>query len=259
MRLLVNDDWYDTISSEGQFEADFRNIVLCHAPSLFPDYYALPFHVRVESEEGAKIPDLVLVDRQYRHWWIVEIELAHHSLHSHVIPQVRVLSQGNYGQRHSDYLTRKYAALDSVAISDMMKGAQPRVLIVVNQSVPGWIRPLEQIDSMIAIVEVFRSNRNRYILRINGELPSPHEPTDISICRLDTALPRLLVIDSPGALQVTSGQRLHIKYEGGLTEWTRLDSADKVWLNPIQRNPLSANRNYLIRKDPDGLLSFGTL
>jgi hypothetical protein len=39
------------------------------------------------SEYGSKKPDLALIDRDYRAWWVVEVELAHHSLHHHVLPE----------------------------------------------------------------------------------------------------------------------------------------------------------------------------
>lgn len=256
MRLLFDHDWYEPVSSEGQRESDFEDLVIGNATSLFPDFHAVRFKIPVESEEGRKIPDLALVDYNYRYWWVVEVEMAHHSLERHVIPQVEVFSRGKYGQKHCDYLVDNGDALDHAALSDMIKGAQPRVLVVVNRSVPEWKEPIRRLEGLIAVVEVFRSERNRQILRINGDYPSTSDASVVTYCRLDSAIPRLLQIDSPAGLGIGSGERLSILLDGGLTNWARLDIQDKVWLIPLERNPLTASQEYLILKEVNGQYAF---
>ncbi len=254
MRLLIDGEWFDAISSEGQYESDFESIVRSRANSLFPTYEVVPFQTPVESEEGRRIPDLALIDRDYRHWWVVEVEMAHHSLHSHVLPQVEVFSRGRYGEEHSTYLARRSINLDQALLVDMMKGPQPRVLVVVNRNVPDWIEPIHRRDGLVAVVEVFRSGRNRHILRINGDYPESTATNVVSDCRLDANLPGLLELDSPAALGIDSGEQITIDFYGGLTYWARLDISDKVWLNPLGRNPLAANENYIILRDSAGKL-----
>ena len=256
MRLLSNHEWYEPVSSEGQRESDFEDLVIGRATSLFPDFHAVRFKTPVESEEGRKIPDFALVDRNYRYWWVVEVEMAHHSLERHVIPQVEVFSRGKYGQEHCDYLVENGDALDHAALSDMIKGAPPRVLVVVNRSVPCWIEPIRRLEGLVAVVEVFRSERNRHILRINGDYPSTSDASVVTYCRLDSAIPRLLQIDSPAGLGIGNRERLSIFLDGGLTNWERLDIQDKVWLNPSERNPLTANQEYLILQEINGQFSF---
>lgn len=256
MRLLSNQEWFEPVSSEGQFEVNFEDLVVNQADVLFPDYHTATFKTPVESEEGRRIPDLALVDRAYRYWWVVEIEMAHHSLFRHVIPQVEVFSRGKYGERHCDYLSARNSALNYSLLSDMIKGAQPRVLVVVNQSVPKWIEPIRRLDGIVTIVEAFRSHRNQHILRVNGDYPSVSDTNLISACRLDSVLPTLLRIDSPAGLGVSRGESLTIRLEGRLTNWSRLDTAEAVWLAPRGRNPLVEKEDYLIVKDSEGNLSF---
>ena len=256
MRLLFNREWYAAVSSKGQYETDFEDLIVARAEDLFPEYYVVPFEVIVESEEGRKKPDLALVDRRYRYWWVVEIEMAHHSLHSHVIPQVEVFSRGSYGQNHCDHMVAENSELDCGALVDMIKGAQPRVLVVVNQSVPNWIEPIRRLNGLVTIVEPFRSHRNRHILRINGDYPSGRDPDVVSACRLDNVMLGLLKVDSPAALGVAHGESVSIRLNGRLTDWERLDSSDNVWLMPTERNPLDANQDYIIMKDHDNTLSF---
>ena len=255
MRLLLNGEWFDAVSSEGQYEAEFEELILSRANSLFPDYHVVSFKTPVESEDGRKIPDLALIERSYRYWWVVEVEMAHHSLRGHVIPQVEVFARGKYGQEHCDYMMRKCNGLDQNALTDMIKGAQPRVLVVVNRAVPNWMEPIHRLDGLVAIAEIFRSGRNQHILRINGDYPSGNDESIVSACRLDIGLPGLLQIDSPASLGIASGEQTYIELDGGLTNWTRLDSADKVWLIPAGRNPLVANQNYQILRN-EGQLFF---
>ena len=237
-------------------EIDFENLIVAQAENLFPDYQTVPFKATVESEDGRRKPDLALIDRSYRYWWVVEVEMAHHSLRHHVIPQVEVFSRGKYGQGHCDYLYDKCNTLDYPALTDMIKGAQPRVLVVVNESVPSWREPIHRLDGLVTVVELFRSSRNQHILRINGDYPAGTDVSILSTCRLDDMIPRLLRIDSPAALGMTSGESVEIRLDGRLTIWSRLDSAKEVWLAPSGRNPLVAKCDYVIVRDLEGNLSF---
>ena len=258
VRLLINKEWFDAVSSEGQYESNFESIVVNNAALLFPEYHTLPFRVRVESEAGAKIPDLVLIDKQYRHWWVVEIEMAHHSLNGHVLPQVEVFASGKYGLEHAEYIVTHSptVATNPTLIYDMIKGAQPRVLVVVNKSMPSWAEAIRRFQGLVSVVEVFRSSRNHHAFRINGDNPATSAAYRISLCRLDHTLPRLLQIDSPAALGITHGQHISITFRGGLTEWERIDVSNQVWLSPIGRNPFEAGRDYCIVRDDDGNLYF---
>lgn len=254
MRLLLSEEWFDAVSSEAQYESDFESIVFSHSESLFPRFCAVPFRVPVESEHGRKIPDMALVDHDYRSWWIVEVEMAHHSLGGHVIPQIEVFARGKYGDNHVEHLAAQRDDLDRTALQDMVRGSQPRVLVVVNRSVPDWLEPIHRLDALVTVVEIFRSQKNEHILRINGDYPESEDAYVASPCRLDNVLPNLLQVDSPATLGIAAGEELAIEVNGGLTTWSRLDTADRVWLVPSGRNPLMARQEYLILKDANGRL-----
>ena len=254
MRLLLREEWFDAVSSEGQYESDFESVILSRANSLFPQFHVVPFRMPVESEEGRKIPDLALVDLTYRFWWVVEVEMAHHSLHGHVMPQVEVFARGKYGEEHANYLASRRDDLHRAALQDMIMGAQPRVLVVVNRNVPDWIEPIHRLDGIVTVVELFRSGRNQHILRVNGDYPEGEDAHIASFCRLDSTLPSLLQVDSPATLGIATGEQIAIEFNGGLTNWSRLDTSDRVWLVPTGRNPLVANQEYLIIRDADSRL-----
>src|SRR5260370_3290004 len=126
----------------------------------------MPFKTTISSEHGDSKPDFALVDRQYRRWWVVEVELAHHPL-SHVAWQVSVFASGGYGDSHASYLAGQSAAVNRDALAQMMRGAPPGGLVIVNAPASEWSRSLARWGALLAVVETFRSDRNHHVLRSN--------------------------------------------------------------------------------------------
>jgi hypothetical protein len=237
------------------YEGDFQSLIVTRAPELFEKFYVAPFGLVVESEHGTAKADLALIDRGYRAWWVIEVELVTHSLQGHVLPQVRRLATAEYGQNAVACLTVGNTDLNPARLSDMVKGAQPTVLVVANGPCPEWIVPLAAFDAHVAIVEVYRSDRDNVILRLDGYFPE-YAAHLVSECFVDLTLRRLLVVDSPASLPVANGETLEIAFAGGLTAWRRVDIANRVYLNPLGPNPLFARRRYRLMKSEEGDLRF---
>lgn len=130
---------YDSVSSNSFYEFEYENVILDRASLLFPEYHAVPFKKRVESETGRAIADLALIERSYRKWWVVEIELSHHSLSGHVLPQVDILANANYGTDIAQYLASRSSDLDIGSLENMMRGSQPLVVVIVDRYLPDWV------------------------------------------------------------------------------------------------------------------------
>lgn len=252
-RLLIGDEWYEKVSSTSFFEFEYANLVASRAPLIFPEHYVVPFKKAVESEDGRATPDLALIESNYRKWWVVEIELSHHSLSAHVLPQVRSLSNANYGADIAQYLSQQSSSLDSASVEVMLKGSQPKVLVVVNENVPEWVRVLSPYGALLAVVEVFRSDRNRYVFRLNGDFPEA-PGNEVSILRSEPNMPRLMIVESPGGLEPTTTGHFLIEFDGAVTEWTAVSAKDRVWLSPLRANPLAPGRRYVLLKGDDGRL-----
>ena len=187
-RFLLRDEWFDQLSSTSLYEHEYERLLLSNSQALFPDYHVVDFKPIIQSEHGAARPDLALVDRELRLWWIVEVELAHHSLKGHVLPQVEVLTSGRYGANEAALLHHAIPELASEAASDLVKGAHPSVLVIVNQTRPGWQGAIEQIGASLMIAEVFRSSRNVHAIRANGTYPTTGGDF-VSDCVVDRLLP----------------------------------------------------------------------
>ena len=43
MRLLLSEEWFDAVSSEGQYESDFESLILSRGNALFPQFSCSAF------------------------------------------------------------------------------------------------------------------------------------------------------------------------------------------------------------------------
>lgn len=249
-RLLSNGEWFDAVAPESIYETDFEGILLRDSEYLYPSYIAAKFKRRVESEHGIGIPDLALIDRQYREWLVVEVELSIHQLRGDVERQVAIFATGAYGRAHAEYLASANVNLQLNSLIEMMRGRQPRVMVIVERLKPAWIEALAKWDALVSVVELFRSPRG-YMLRVEGARPEPPQGV-VSMCRLDRSL-NWLTVDSPASLGVAPGEELKIWMGDGITIWHRRDSGSRVWLVPARRNPLApSGSEYELLRRQDG-------
>ncbi len=252
-RLLVGQTWYESIRSQSWTERDYEALVLAEAASLFPAWRCVPFDATIEGDDGVrKKPDLALIDHLYRQWWVVEIELAHHDLYSHVIPQVDAFRTGSYGAAHAAALQAKAPDLDGDRLAAMVGGEPPNVLVIVDSPNTSWHAPLRERRVQLAVVEPFRSTGTTVALRLNGDQPEPH-PTILSRCTRNGTLRRFWKVHSPAAL--TPGEdTLLIEFQSVVTPWNVVHLHDSVMLKPEHGDVLAeANSVDLVRRDDGGL------
>jgi len=250
-RLLINGTWYDEISSQSMYESKFEEIFLSQVEILFPEYITVPFKFTVSSPDGTAKADLALIDKNYLGWWVVEIEMSRHSLNRHVLPQVKILSEALYSDDVAMYFSQKQTALDLGRLKAMMKGKQPRVMVVLDLPKQLWAEKLDKFNAILALFQVFRSSSGDFMYRINGQYPFNFDSYR-SNCVFEKILSNFLVVESPAILDILSNETMEIYSEGALSVWKRLDIQDKVYLIPTEFNPLDINRKYTLLKESDG-------
>jgi hypothetical protein len=254
-RILFRDAFFEELAPGSMLETDFERVVIERGQLVFPNFHVVPFKNAVFSEEDCAKADLALVERSYREWWVVEVELGNHSLEGHVLPQVRTLARASYGEDEGRALCGACPGLEPNRVSDMLKGKQPRVLVIVDTERKEWIQPLKRYDAELLVLQMFRSDRNDHAFRIDGHLPAVSNSI-VSECYFDSLVPRFLVVHSPALLGIPAGRKISIRYGKYVTEWQRIDGQDRVWLAPARQNPLSRDQNYQIMKSEDGSLEF---
>lgn len=254
-RILYNDDWFEEIASHGHYEAEFEAILQHEAPRLFGNYHFIPFKTPVASDVDADVrePDFALVHKTYRSWWVVEVELGHHSLPGHVLPQVRTFARAKYGQPEAEYLCRHEPTLHSAKMLDMFKGDQPRVLVIVNSPANDWPESLRPFGARVVVCQMFRNRFNQYMLRLDGDYPTESEEV-ITRCECEPLVHRLVAVHSPANLPMRQNETVLLYHDGRATEWERIDTGKAVFLHALRGHGLTAGQLYEIVRQDNGAL-----
>jgi hypothetical protein len=250
-KILHAGEWYEQLATESLYEDEYERLIQQHSRELFPNYRLVPFKMLVYSETAGAKADFALVHERYREWWVVEAEMSHHPFGGHVRPQVETLARASYNETVSTYLCGRDVTLDPIRMASVVKGQQPRVLVVVNAPVPGWDRELRNYGALVTVFEVFRSRHNKHVYRLNGEHPVADTAELISACRVELA--RFLRVLSPGILPIQHGEKMEVLFRGGATIWARMDLQDCVYLSSAKPVSLNMRARYELREREDGV------
>ena len=253
-RLLIEGRSYEALSSSALYEGQFTRLLIQNAEVLFPGLVAVDFNPIVVYDSVGKRPDLALIEPDYRRWWVGEVELAHHSLEGHIAPQIEVLARATYGHNEAEWLAERYADLDAAALHQMMRGAQPGVLVIVNAPRPDWV-PRLRPDAEVMVVEPFRSDRGGLIFRQNG-VELDVGSSVLTICRVDPTLRRMLVVESPAAIADLGTEPFMVEYEGTVSSWRQITTKHCVWLAPERGSPFPGGARLALTRSIDGRMLF---
>lgn len=256
-RVLKHPHWYEQVLPSTLSETELEQKVLLYAPYVYSEYYVIPFKLTVDSPYGRVKPDLAFIAKDYRDWFVVEIEMGYHSLKEHIEPQVQRLVYANYNQGVVEYLCKKEPKLDFGEALYLIQSSPVRILLILNEPKPEWLRQLKNYDVIVAIFELFRSESYDEVYRIDGEYPT-NSVASISDCFLHPFMP-VLGIQDPDALTIKPGDRIRLRYNDCVTYWERNDDpGGAVWLIPTGRNPLDPNKKYRILQLRDSSLILTT-
>lgn len=256
-RILFKEIWFNSVRSNSWNETDFENLVLSKAGDLFPGWVPVNFKADVVGNDGViKRPDLALIDPQYRKWCVVEVELAHHDLSGHVLPQIEVFCSGSYGEAHAQHLKRQDHELDLRRLIQMMSGLMPEVMVVVDRPDTNWKKPLKQAGALLGVIEPFRGPNDEILFRINGdqlELPGK------TLSRCSRYLRRYWKVHSPATLPISTRDDgfIEIEVSGLPVLWNRVNLADSVMLTTVGQGDALAGISLVdIVSNDDGGLRF---
>jgi hypothetical protein len=261
-RILIRSasgfQWFEQVGPSTFSEREFEDRVIAHAPSVYPEYFVIPFKRTVESPLGKRRPDLIFIARDYSDWWICEIEMGYHDFASHIEPQVEALTTASYSEAEADYICAQNLEIDRVQTLGLFQVISAKVLVIVNEAKAEWVSPLSRYGAILGVFELFRSENNEELFRVNGEYPSRYI-RHISNCVKHPHIPRLLEVISPAELNVLEHERVVLKFNNCITEWVRTDAEGKVYLYPAGRNPLGGDDQYEIYRQGDDTLALRVL
>ena len=256
-RLHYRGEWFYELSPTALSETEFETLLVHNADIIRPGNLIVPFKKTVYAGEDSGRPDLAIIAEDYRRWMIVEVEMIRHSLYRHVVPQILVFREASYGQTDAEYLLSKNSTLDYSKLQDMLRGEAPEVLVLVNKYDSEWAREIRRYGAHMMVFEIFRSELNRHIFSIDGELPRLEHGilTELSF----GFLPRCLTVSAPAALDFRSGEKVPIFIGDQVTHWERFDTATECYLSPIGSMPIKPGQKYALLRMDNGHYSMRPL
>lgn len=257
-KILIRSQQYFEVDLGSFHEPEIQSVIASKANAIYPGFFYAPFEVIINSEHGSNKADFVLVELEYRSWWVCEVELLNHSLYDHVIPQVKTFRDGKYDQRHVTYAVNKNQEIDPIRFGVLVETERPGILVVVNRFNKEWESVIRYEGAKLSVFEMFRQeNRSEFAFRINGYIPQPQGEV-LSYVEVDSGMPRLLKVLKPSALPGHNGDILQIAMKDVVSDWKINLYEDKAWLNPIGGHSLKTEIKYKLCRTLDGALIFKT-
>lgn len=205
-------------------EADFETVAIRILRVSYPNCAIFPFRPVVSFDGANWQPDLALVDKSHRFWFVVEVETVNHHLEKHIIPQALAFAEGRYGDNAIDVLARELGLRQSEAATFL--NYIPRyVAVVSNHFDHSWTKKLASINVQhVRISSYHNQTTNQTAHSVDGLLIPAEESLGFGLVRATDRAIVTKVQDhwKNGELKVV-GPR-------GLNTWSCTTAEKQVWL-----------------------------
>jgi len=262
-RVFFQENQFKQILPSSFPEGKFEKIITLQAPDLYPDYYVIPFKKKVVSPHGNSTPDLVFIAKDYKDWYVVEVEMSYHPYTSHVEPQVRNLAAAKYDDPEIiGYLCRKCDSLDSTRISALVRNEPVKILLILNEMQDEWASDLKnKYGAITSVFEIFHNSHSGF------QINPPHRAYrvsrnypiySVSVTTTCSMHPHLtsLGVDDNSVLQLNPGDEIILEYNNCVTFWKVIEGPGAtVWLIMDGRDEfINKSKTYQITKLRDNSL-----
>ena len=186
-------------------EAEFELQVLRVSKQLLPSYTVASWKplIRDWYGKGAK-PDLAMLSRDLESWYVIEVELASHSVRGHIAPQLETLSNGVYDSSLVPFLLRSFPSEDVESLTRMVR-REPGLLCVVDQYTEGISRTCRHTGFDLVVLEPYAGVEGGWAVlaeQLPSELSKTIAPGTYSLSRserLGSSIVMLLPRDFPAS------------------------------------------------------------
>lgn len=230
--------------SEIDFEAEVVKALTCLLPAYFCGVFAGNFVLDGERKSA----DLALIHKSMSHWFVVEVELASHSLEHHVIPQVRCFRFGEPESSCITSLCRGFSGITRAQAEQLLSKVPRCVAVVSNIYDQVWHPALRALDVQFLTVAIFKDYVGRTAHEVHGQL---------TVLRESLGFAQFSAIDNSLRLPRSSGLALGaLRVEdqfGSAGIWTAREDGGSIWLTKDRGAALIQNGTYVqIVKTIDG-------
>ena len=242
-KISIRGEVYSRIGGKLLFENQFLQTIVQNQNALFPGYTCVQYSSLIETPLGSVRPDLALIDLEgYRDWWIVEVELAHHSLYWHVADQIEKLSHAVLSESNIEELvTACKTEADQDRLQRLLRETEPSVLCIADLISQDWKDAVGR--DLVRWVEAapYRSDRGDLIIRSEDQIA----------VRTGQVVAHLTPVKGlPGVFSLRDGHDLpdldilQIEYRGATLLWV-IDSQRRI-VSPTGDVVMPTDRDYQV-------------
>lgn len=236
-------------------ESEFEHVVIGALARAYPRHVCFLFGgTFVHPECGAKRPDLALVACDLSHWFVVEVEIASHSLEHHVLPQVRAFV---YGEPQADCVSSvaKGLQIDRQRAETLVKLIPRFVAVITNQQDEQWSAAIGALNAQMLVFSRFSSDGGLRAVAIDGELRAVQE--SIGFGRF-SAVDRS--VRFPPKTPLPQGVIEIVDQRGAATKWEVSLGAGALWVTKVHGTPSMADGHvFQLVRTRDGRLLLRSL
>lgn len=245
------DNIFQQVDPTQYVEADFEAEVVKALTCLHPDYLCGVFAGAFILEGERRVADLALIHKNLSHWFVVEVELAGHSLEHHVLPQVRCFRYGEPESSCVTSLVRGFGALKRDQAEDLLRFVPRHVAVVGNLPDPLWTTALRVLDVQHLTVSIYRDRHGRTAHEVDGRLTFRIE--NLGFAQY-SAIDNCLRI--PKGCGLVVGNIQIVDQFGNLTDWTIRENTGILWISKDRGPALIEHESYVqIFRNAEGRIS----
>jgi hypothetical protein len=222
-------------------EVDFEAEVVKALHCLMPEYLCGVFAGAFILEGDRRVADLALIHKTLSHWFVVEVELAGHSLEQHVLPQVRCFRYGDPDNSCITSLTRAFKSLTRVQAESLLTQIPRYVAVIGNIRDDIWTTKLKALDAQHLTVSIYSDRNGRLAHEMEGSLFASKK--SLGFARF-SAVDNCLRIPKSSVLK--AGNIKIIDHFGSRASWTVTEDEGILWMRK-DRGPALINHNSLVQ------------
>lgn len=222
---------FDLWDPDAALETEFELIVAKALMCIYPGYHCFPFGGTFKLEDNVSRPDIALVAKDLSHWFVIEVELVSHSLHGHVLPQIRTF---RYGEPQSDCISvlAKALSMNRSQIQTLLLTVPRTVAVIVNKRHRDWEISLQSLQVQMLTVLAFNSPTGVQAVEVDGRLIAQQE--HIAFGRY-FATDRALRFHH--GVQIPNGEIMIDSFDGSGGAWTVTRDSAWAWATKNQGTP----------------------